>query len=228
MRIDKCYFCSCNVYPGHGTAFVRNDSKLFRFCSSKCNKLFKAKKNPRKLKWTKAYRVAHGKEMTNDSVLEFEQKRNVPTRYNRDLMVKTLQAMKRVDEIKAARQERFFNARMEKAKGTKRSSVVNELMQHVDMISNPKTKTLIARKKKEKAEAKLYRQTGGERGRLNRKAQGIHLKLDLEDEDDENDEMQQNVASSEDEAEPVAVKAPVLVQNKKRVPKKHAKKAISK
>jgi len=117
MRIDKCYFCSCNVYPGHGTSFVRNDSKLFRFCSSKCNKLFKAKKNPRKLKWTKAYRMAHGKEMTNDSVLEFEYKRNVPTRYNRDLMVKTLQAMKRVDEIMKARKERFFQARMKKAAG---------------------------------------------------------------------------------------------------------------
>ena len=127
MRIDKCYFCSCNVYPGRGTAFVRNDAKLFRFCSSKCNKLFKAKKNPRKLKWTKAYRMAHGKEMTNDAVLEFEQKRNVPTRYNRDLMVKTMQAMKRVDEIKAARQERFFKARMDKAKGQKRSATENEL-----------------------------------------------------------------------------------------------------
>ena len=47
--------------------------------------------------------MAAGKEMTNDTVLEFEQRRNVPTRYNRDLMVKTLQAMKKVDEIKKRR-----------------------------------------------------------------------------------------------------------------------------
>ena len=120
MRIEKCYFCSKSVYPGHGIAFVRNDSKLFRFCTSKCNKLFKAKKNPRKLKWTKAYRSAHGKEITNDPVLEFEQRRNVPVRYNRDLMVKTMQAMKRVSEIKTARMERLFKKRMDAHKHIKR------------------------------------------------------------------------------------------------------------
>ncbi|CAE6512494.1 unnamed protein product [Rhizoctonia solani] len=112
MRVEKCYFCSTNVYPGHGSAFVRNDAKMFRFCSSKCHKNFKMKRNPRKVKWTKAFRKAAGKEMTIDSTFEFEKRRNVPVRYNRELVQTTLKAMQRVTEVRAKREKAFWKARM--------------------------------------------------------------------------------------------------------------------
>ncbi|KAI9446353.1 ribosomal protein L24e-domain-containing protein [Lactarius indigo] len=111
MRIEKCYFCSKSVYPGHGTAFVRNDAKVFRFCTSKCHKNFKMKRNPRKVRWTKAFRRAAGKEMVIDSTIDFEKRRNVPVRYDRDLMRSTLQAMKRIAEVKKRREHAFWKNR---------------------------------------------------------------------------------------------------------------------
>ncbi|KAF8238603.1 hypothetical protein L208DRAFT_1241543 [Tricholoma matsutake] len=122
MRIEKCYFCSTNVYPGHGSAFVRNDAKVFRFCTSKCHKNFKMKRNPRKVRWTKAFRKAAGKEMTIDSTIDFEKRRNVPVRYDRDLVQTTIKAMKRIGEIKTRRERAFFKSRMAASREKQRAN----------------------------------------------------------------------------------------------------------
>jgi len=70
------------------------------------------KRNPRKLKWTKAFRKSAGKEMVVDSTLTFAARRNVPVRYNRDLVSTTLKAMQRVSEIRARREHVFYRKRM--------------------------------------------------------------------------------------------------------------------
>lgn len=47
-----------------------------------------------------------------DSTLAFAQRRNIPIRYNRDLVAKTLEAMQRVSEIRAKRERQFYMNRM--------------------------------------------------------------------------------------------------------------------
>jgi len=80
--------------------FVRNDCKVFRFCRSKCHRMFKRKKNPRKLRWTKAWRKSHAKELVVDPAFELEKRRNIPVKYDRELWQNTLGAMKKIDGIR--------------------------------------------------------------------------------------------------------------------------------
>jgi len=137
MRIDNCYFCGSSVYPGHGMTFVRNDSKVFRFCRSKCHKNFKMKRNPRKLPWTKAFRRTHGKELVLDNTFEFEKKRNCPARYDRELVQTTVSAMKRIAEIKARRELDFYNNRMKDNKKEDIREARRDLNQNIHLIKAP-------------------------------------------------------------------------------------------
>merc|ERR1712200_366714 len=61
--------------------------------------------NPRKAKWTKAFRKSAGKELAVDPSFEFEKKRNVPVKYDRELWQNSIHAMQRVEEIKNKQQE---------------------------------------------------------------------------------------------------------------------------
>jgi large subunit ribosomal protein L24e len=115
--------------------FVRNDSKQFRFCRSKCIRNFHKKRNPRKVAWTKSYRKTRGKEMAVDSTFEFEKRRNRPVKYDRELMGQTLQAMQKVKEIQIARELRFFEARQKDAAPEKKKQARVEIEKSIDLLA---------------------------------------------------------------------------------------------
>lgn len=133
--------------------FVRNDCKVFRFCKSKCHKNFKKKRNPRKVRWTKAFRKAAGKELTVDNSFEFEKRRNIPVKYNRELWSQTVTAMKRVEEIKQKRQARFIMNRLKKGKELQKEQDIKEVKQNIHLIRAPHAGT--SKKLEEKMVQKL-------------------------------------------------------------------------
>jgi large subunit ribosomal protein L24e len=121
----------CGRCGVQNTNVVGSDARLFRFCRSKCHKNFKMKRNPRKLKWTKAFRKSAGKgtfpptsykyvckitkhvpEMVVDTTLEFAARRNVPVRYNRETIEATVKGISRINEIRARRERVFYKKRM--------------------------------------------------------------------------------------------------------------------
>lgn len=53
VKMQKCSFCGRDVEPGTGMMFIRNDGRVYWFCSSKCRKsLVEMRRDPRKFKWT--------------------------------------------------------------------------------------------------------------------------------------------------------------------------------
>jgi large subunit ribosomal protein L24e len=137
MRVEKCWFCSSAVYPGHGITFVRNDATVFRFCRSKCHKNFKMKRNPRKVRWTKAYRKLAGKELAEDATFEMERRRNRPEKYDRDLVKKTVQAVEKISAIRKKRQDRFYEKRMARAKAGQVAADKATLTQQIHLVKAP-------------------------------------------------------------------------------------------
>jgi len=111
--------------------------QIFRFCRSKCHSAFKLKKNPRKVKWTKAYRKTVGKDLAVDPAFEFEKQRNIPQKYNRELWSKTIEALKKVEAIKQKRQNKHIMQRLQKATKIEQERDIKEVQRNLCMIRSP-------------------------------------------------------------------------------------------
>ncbi|EGA57741.1 ATPase-activating ribosome biosynthesis protein [Saccharomyces cerevisiae] len=178
--------------------FVRNDAKEFRFCRSKCHKAFKQRRNPRKLKWTKAFRKAAGKELAVDSTLTFAQRRNVPVRYNRELVATTLKAMARIEEIRQKRERAFYKNRM-------RGNKEKDFLRDKKLVeSNPELLRI--------REVEIARKLAKEQER----AESVS-----EQEESEEEEEDMEIDSDEEEEEQLE-KQKILLKNRRRNTKKIA------
>ena len=182
MRIETCYFCTGPIYPGHGIVFVRNDGKMFRFCRSKCHKNFKAKKNPRKIRWTKAYRKTHGKELVTDPVYEFEKIRNTPIKYNREIWTDTVQAMDKLAKIRKVREDRFFERRMRRAAHDKKEMIKSDLIKHEQLIADPIIREKVDKLREEREEKRKLKEEEKNNKKLNVGLEDGGFDMDIEKE----------------------------------------------
>eukprot|EP00239_Pterosperma_sp_CCMP1384_P000075 CAMPEP_0197847144 /NCGR_PEP_ID=MMETSP1438-20131217/5279_1 /TAXON_ID=1461541 /ORGANISM="Pterosperma sp., Strain CCMP1384" /LENGTH=121 /DNA_ID=CAMNT_0043458981 /DNA_START=324 /DNA_END=689 /DNA_ORIENTATION=- len=87
------------------------------------------KRNPRKVAWTKAYRRAHNKDLTEDTTFEMERRKNRPVKYNRETVQSSMKAMKRILEIRKQRQDRFYDNRM-KGKASKERAEAKKVLEN--------------------------------------------------------------------------------------------------
>lgn len=129
--------------------------QIFKFCRSKCHSAFKRKKNPRKVRWTKAHRKAAGKDLAVDPSFEFEKRRNIPVKYNRELWNKTVEAMKRITEIKEKRQGHFIMERLRKGREVEIQMDVKDVQRNITLIRSPAIGLKERRAKEEAEEAAL-------------------------------------------------------------------------
>ena len=72
--------------------------------------------------------------MSVDATFDFEKRRNRPVKYDRELMGTTLRAMQRVGEIRARREEMFFERRMKDAKKQQIKEAKVELKESIELI----------------------------------------------------------------------------------------------
>ena len=70
-----------------------------------------------------------------DATFDFEKRRNRPIKYDRDLVGSTVRAMKKVQEVQATRQARFYKNRMKPAKDLAKLRARKEIVQNIDLIA---------------------------------------------------------------------------------------------
>lgn len=91
-----------------------------------------------------------------------ERRRNRPEKYDRELVHKTVGAIKKITEVRQRRQDRFYEARMSKAKRQQTAAARAQLEQEIHLVRAPAS--LLAKEKGEKLKVAVEarQEEGGE------------------------------------------------------------------
>merc|ERR1712227_409292 len=78
-----------------------------------------------------------GKELAVDPSFEFEKRRNIPVKCDRELWQKTVGAMQKIEEIKNKRQAHHIFQRMKAAKKIQKAKDIKEVERDLALIKSP-------------------------------------------------------------------------------------------
>ncbi|KAJ7719080.1 60S ribosomal protein L24 [Mycena maculata] len=123
MKVEIDSFSGFRIYPSKGKLFVRGDSKVFRFASSKNASLFLQRKNPRKIAWTQVYRRMHKKGITEE-VAKKRSRRTV--KHQRGIVGADLSAIAAKRNQTAAQRSQLRLSAIQKAKTEKKEKEVKK------------------------------------------------------------------------------------------------------
>jgi len=116
-----------------------------------------------------------------DTTLDFEKKREEPIKYDREVYVKTVQAIEKIDAIKRAREKRFKNERIKEAKKRNVKAIDRLLTNKADYIKNKNIKD----KYKDKQNKLIKKQIA--EGKKSKLAQELMVNSDEEEDESENE-----------------------------------------
>jgi large subunit ribosomal protein L24e len=153
--------------------------------------------------------------------LEFEKRRNVPVKYDRDLVAATVSAVQRVGEIKARRERAFWSNRMTTQKPTNLAQDMREVerMSHLlgvkpDEVTSKALEAVEKRKKVAAAAAEAKKKTTKEKGKL---------VVELPEDGDEEEEQMGEGGMEEDESMELDAIAAANVVEKETTPREKIK-----
>jgi large subunit ribosomal protein L24e len=75
--------------------------------------------------------------LTVDPCFEFEKRRNVPVKYDREMWTKTIDAIKRINEIKERRERHYVMERLRKGTQREIHNDIRDVQKNISLIRAP-------------------------------------------------------------------------------------------